>query len=210
MTKNKFLYELKKGLNILNDEERKKIVNKYSDIIDEKLKSGLTFKEVLADFGDINELIVEILKAYKINPNYKKGYRSDGFTFFEGIEFAIKNISSKLANKIKLKVEDIKDNKNFTLEKILEVLIKFIILMVALVLLKLPFYFLYLLGSNIIYFGHNCISNLFLFVWKLGVFIFYLITCFLLMFLFFYNQFKEITNDDFIKKEFSKKNNKKT
>lgn len=177
MTKNKFLLELKKGLNILNDEEKEEIINEYSDIIDEKLKSGLTFKEVLADFGDINELIAEILKAYKINPNYKKSYRSDGFTFLEGIEFAIKKISSSLANKIKLKAEDIKDNENVSLEKILEVLIKFIILMVALALLKLPFYFLYLLGSNIIYFGHNCISKSLLFVWKLGVFIFYIITC---------------------------------
>ncbi|MBS7021215.1 MAG: DUF1700 domain-containing protein, partial [Firmicutes bacterium] len=72
MTKKKFLSELEKKLNVLNESEIKDIINEYSDIIDEKVKHGKTEKEAIEDFGKIEDLAKEILSAYKINPDYKE------------------------------------------------------------------------------------------------------------------------------------------
>ena len=59
------------------DEEKKDIINEYSDIIDEKVKHGKTEEESVKEFGNIDELAEEILKAYKINPNYNKSDLSE-------------------------------------------------------------------------------------------------------------------------------------
>ena len=70
MNKSSFISKLKKNLKILDENEVKDIVDEYSEIIDEKIKNGKTEEEAIKDFGDVNELCKEILKAYKINPKY--------------------------------------------------------------------------------------------------------------------------------------------
>ena len=77
MTKKKFLNELEKKLSVLDDSEIQDIMNEYSDIIDEKLKHGKTEKEAIEDFGSLDDLVKEILSAYKINPNYKEAHKDE-------------------------------------------------------------------------------------------------------------------------------------
>jgi len=66
MKKQEFLDKLKSRLSILNDEEVDDILNEYEAHINEKLNAGKTEEQATSDFGDFNELVTEILAAYKI------------------------------------------------------------------------------------------------------------------------------------------------
>ena len=70
MNKQEFLEKLEKELSILNKQERKDIIDEYKDTIEEKVKHGQTEEEAVKDFGNLDELVSEILDAYKINPEY--------------------------------------------------------------------------------------------------------------------------------------------
>lgn len=72
MTKQEFLTRLKTKLSILSQDEIQDILDEYSEIINEKIAEGKTEQEAVFDFGDLDELSSEILKAYKINENYSK------------------------------------------------------------------------------------------------------------------------------------------
>ena len=72
MNKKKFLKILEEKLQILSEEEINDILNEYKDTIEEKVKHGSSEEEAVADFGSVEELSREILKAYKINPDYSK------------------------------------------------------------------------------------------------------------------------------------------
>ena len=71
MTKKEFLKILEKRLAILNEDERKDIINEYRDTISEKVKNGQTEEAAIKDFGDIDELVKELLSAYKLDPDYE-------------------------------------------------------------------------------------------------------------------------------------------
>ena len=78
MKKQEFLDKLKSRLSILNDEEVDDIINEYEAHINEKLHAGKTEEEATADFGDFNELVKEILSAYKIKDKAPHESRSTG------------------------------------------------------------------------------------------------------------------------------------
>lgn len=66
MTKQAFLDKLRSRLSILDDNEVEDILSEYAAHIDQKVASGKTEAEAIADFGDFNELVAAILSAYKI------------------------------------------------------------------------------------------------------------------------------------------------
>lgn len=71
MTKIDFLALLEQRLIMLNDEERADLLSEYEQHIDMKVASGLSEEEAIADFGDPEELIKELLDAYHLNTNYQ-------------------------------------------------------------------------------------------------------------------------------------------
>lgn len=96
MTKIEFLEYLEKRLQILNKKEREDILGEYAQHIELKMANGLSEEEAIHDFGNLEELAVEILDAYNVNPDYKKG----------GISTAWKNIGKKCSlSSIKLFVK---------------------------------------------------------------------------------------------------------
>ena len=97
MNKEEFLEKLKKELSILNDKEKEDIIDEYKSTIEEKVKHGQTEEEAVKDFGDLDELVSEILDAYKINPEYKE--KDGSFSkFTEEGEKLIKKGANKLAD----------------------------------------------------------------------------------------------------------------
>ncbi|RGZ00891.1 DUF1700 domain-containing protein [Clostridium sp. AM58-1XD] len=72
MSKAEFLQCLEKRLEILNQKERADILSEYEQHIEMRMKGGLTEEEAIKDFGDIDELVEEILDAYNVNPEYGK------------------------------------------------------------------------------------------------------------------------------------------
>lgn len=67
MTKTEFLNLLEQKLSLINDDERKDILMEYGTYIDDKMASGVSEEEAVSGFGNINELVSDILEAYKIN-----------------------------------------------------------------------------------------------------------------------------------------------
>lgn len=66
MDKREFLKELGKYLEILEEQEQQDILNEYSQHIEMKMKKGMSEKEAIEDFGDLEVLAAEILSAYHI------------------------------------------------------------------------------------------------------------------------------------------------
>lgn len=72
MTKEEFLKDLEKRLQVLSEQERKDILEEYAQHIDLKVANGQKEEEAIRDFGDMEELISDILDAYHVNPDYGK------------------------------------------------------------------------------------------------------------------------------------------
>ena len=137
MTKKEFLEKLDKELSILNDKERKDIIEEYKDTIEEKIKHGQNEEEAVKDFGDIEDLVSDILDAYKINPEYKDT-NFDKFT--QKGEALIKKGAGRLANMTREFANTIKDNdteKNLNLA--FEIIIKIFCTLIILAVLTIPF-----------------------------------------------------------------------
>ena len=205
MNKKTFIKKLKNNLSVLEENEVKDIIEEYSDNIDEKIKNGKTEEEAINDFGDINELSKEILKAYKINPKFAETEK--GQEKFQGFENAVKKGAQKISDFTKSFIDDIKKHDNITLELICEIIIKAIIVLVICAVLALPFWALLGLGHaifDIAFFPLDAILNV---VWGLLVWILYFAICILVGFAMFKNNIKKSIK--MIPKKKKKEKNKK-
>lgn len=71
MNKEQFLKELESRLKVLDQRERQDMLAEYSQHIDMKVESGMSEKEAIEDFGDIDSLVEELLEAYHIDPDFR-------------------------------------------------------------------------------------------------------------------------------------------
>lgn len=207
MSKKEFIKLLEQKLDILDEEELKDIINEYKDTIDEKVKHGKTEEEAVEDFGSIDELAKEILKAYKINPKY--GEKKDNVKeVINDCESLIKRSAKKLANFSKSIVDDFKNsNNNLTIELIFEILIKGILLLVLFAILRLPFEFINYLGESILDIAFYPLDSILVFVWKVVLFLLYFVCCVLISIAMFKQYFNNENID--VKEQKSKKQIKK-
>lgn len=72
-SKEAFLEALQRGIAVLAESEQQDILEEYAQHIEMKQSGGLTEEEAVQDFGDIHQLIAEILEAYHVNPSYASG-----------------------------------------------------------------------------------------------------------------------------------------
>lgn len=72
MTKTEFLNLLEQRLMVLNDDERTDLLSEYEQHIEMKIQSGLSEEDAIADFGDPEDLIKELLEAYHLNTSYQQ------------------------------------------------------------------------------------------------------------------------------------------
>lgn len=72
-SKEAFLEALQQGIAVLAESEQQDILEEYAQHIEMKISGGLTEEETIQDFGDIHQLIAEILEAYHVNPSYAAG-----------------------------------------------------------------------------------------------------------------------------------------
>lgn len=193
MNKNSFISKLKKNLKILDENEVKDIIDEYSEIIDEKIKDGKTEEEAINDFGNIDELCKEILKAYKINPKYTNEESKFDFNDF------IKDSANKLSNFTQSIINEFKKQDNISLEYIFEILIKAVVLLFILAIISIPFLVIYALGHNIldiIFFPLDIILTI---LWGMLIWLLYFVVCVLISIKWFKNNKVEV------KKEVKKK-----
>lgn len=123
MTKSEFFEKLEEKLSILNDSERKDIIDEYKNHIELKMQEGKTEEQAIADFGDVDDLAEEILSAYHINS--KKVQTKNG-------EYYIK----KFINFINQTTERL---LNFSVADIAKVIAEFLVMILLIALLRIPF-----------------------------------------------------------------------
>lgn len=205
MNKKEFIKLLEEKLRILDENELKDIVNEYKDTIDEKVKHGKSEKEAVSDFGDIDELTKEILKAYKINPKYTEK-KDNVKEVINDCESWIKRSAKKLANFSKDIYNDFRTNNNdLTIEMIFEILIKGIILLILFAVLRLPFELIDSLGKGILDIAFYPLDEVLIFVWQIIIFLLYLVCCILVSIAMFKNYFSKNEDKKVIKKKIIKK-----
>lgn len=135
MNKKVFLEKLRKKLKILNKDELEDIIEEYEDHINEKVASGKTEEEAVKDFGDFDELVKEILSAYKINEDYEETIKEKNVvadfidTCVSFVKDFAKNIGSRSANDI------------------VKFVVEFIVLILFIAILKLPVLFVEEVGE---------------------------------------------------------------
>ena len=67
-----FLEELQSRLAVLQEAERRDILDEYAQHIELRVAGGLTEAEAIRDFGDLDQLTAEILEAYHVDPAFGK------------------------------------------------------------------------------------------------------------------------------------------
>ncbi len=209
MNKKDFIKELEKKLEILDEKEIKDIVNEYKDIIDEKVKSGKQEEEAVSEFGSIDELATEILKAYKINPKYSNANKDSIKEVRENCEGWIKDTAKTLSDTAKGVYDSLKkSNNDISIELVFELIIKFIIMLIILAILTLPFGIINGLGESIFNMAFYPASEVLALVWKLFTSILYFGVC-ILIFIAMFKEYVNYNQDTVSVKETKTSNNKK-
>lgn len=78
MKKVEFIELLRKKLSIIEENELNDILDEYEQHITMKIEErNCTEDEAIADFGDVNQLIAEILQAYHVRTNYDEQQKKE-------------------------------------------------------------------------------------------------------------------------------------
>lgn len=131
-----FLNKLESKLSVLEETERKKILKRYQDKIEKNIANGMSEEEAISALGSLDDIVEELYKEYHINDKYSKQNKGFG----EMINGWITSFASMLSIFCKDIAEHVKNNsKENTLELIFEVILKIIVLIMAFMVLKIPF-----------------------------------------------------------------------
>ena len=191
MNKKEFLDKLEKKLSILDESERKDILNEYKDTISEKVKHGQSEEEAVADFGDVDELVKEILSAYKIDPDFEGKDENTFNKLLSDGEDLIKKGADKLAKTSKGLASDFKrTNKEINLSLVFEIVIKIIITIFLIGILRLPFMLIYEVGKGMLDSIFAPFEMIFSFLFGVLLLIVYLSLCVLVIVSLFKGYFK--------------------
>ena len=173
MNKEKFLKELEKRLSILNEKERKDIIDEYRSTIEEKIKNGEEEENAVKDFGNIDDLVKEILEAYKIDPKYKG---TDFQKFVSEGENIIKQCADTLAKGVKDAAESFKNNnQEINLSLVFEIMIKVFLTIIFIGLLKIPFMIFTHIGNSFFEVLFSPLDVLIKVLWTLFLSVIYLV-----------------------------------
>ncbi len=199
MNKEEFLKTLRKRLNVLEDSEIEDIISEYEGYIEEKVNVGLSEEEAVKELGDINEIVSDLLAAYKVKEPQEEGVNGIINKFCNSID----NFMSSLDNK--------------SAKDIIRILIEIIIILLAIWLLKIPFALIRDLGENIFYEVPNPVGNILGSIWWIVVEFSYIIVAIIFFFKMFEKRyFKNVSirivdevEEDYKKEKDEKKNSDK-
>ena len=194
MSKEEFLKTLRKRLSILEDSEIEDIISEYEGYIEEKVNVGLSEEEVVKELGNIDEIVRDLLAAYKVKEPKSEGLNGAINKICNGID----NFMSSLDNK--------------SAKDILRLLIEIIIILLVIWILKIPFALVRDLSENIFYEVHSPIGNILGSIWWILVETSYVIVAiifFIKMFekRYFKNVSTKIINE--VEEDYKKEKNKK-
>lgn len=137
MRKDEFLNILDRKLQVINERERRDIIDEYRTHIEMKMEEGKSEEEAIEDFGDIDELVDEILDAYKINTNrvhnsFDSKFNSFMDELFDGFKRFLGSFTS-------LDVDDV-----------VKIIFEILIILILLAVLQIPFKMVSSLGASLL------------------------------------------------------------
>lgn len=156
MNKEQFIAYMNQHLAVIKEDERKDIIDEYINHIDEKVSEGMSEEEVIESFGDIDEMIKEILDAYNIDPKQAKS-TADGFdkkinevldVLFEGFQRFLSKITS------------------MDVDSIVRLMFEVLVVLIVLAILRIPFEIMESIGASLLrgLFGYG-IGSTFAWIW---------------------------------------------
>lgn len=154
MSKEEFLRILERKLDVINEKERKDIIDEYRTHIEMKMQEGKTEEEVIQDFGDIDELVEEILDAYKINT--QRVNQSFDAKLNKVLDSLFESFQRFLGSLISLDVDDV-----------VRLVFEILVILILLSLLHIPFRIISSIGSSLLHsVGGYGIGSLLAMVWR--------------------------------------------
>lgn len=138
MTKEQFIAQLDKKLQVIKEDERKDIIDEYINHIDMKVQEGKTEEEAIEDFGDIDELVNDILDAYKINTNATNDRHMED-KFNDYLDTAFEKFKQFVSSFTMLDMDDV-----------VKLLFEIFVVLIALIILRIPFYMVSSFGSSLL------------------------------------------------------------
>lgn len=154
MTKDEFLRLLDRELDVINERERRDIIDEYRTHIEMKMKEGKTEEEAIEDFGNIDELVDDILDAYKINTD--RVNRSFDTKLNRFMDDLFNGFQRFLGSFTSLQMDDV-----------VRLVFEILVILILLAVLHIPFRMISSLGSSLLHsvagFG---IGSLLAAIWK--------------------------------------------
>ncbi len=192
MSKKDFLNKLAKKLSVLDDSERQDILTEYTDTINEKVKQGQTEEEAVKDFGNIDDLVKEILMAYKINPDFDEKDEVQDDNILKQSASVIADFSRNLANRFK------NANNNINLSFIIELVIRIFVVLILLLILSGVVTMFGDIGSSLINNMINPFGAIINVFWKIFLVILFVVLTVLLIIAMFKRYFGPNENNEVI------------
>lgn len=152
MKKEEFIKNLKEKLSILETKEIDDIIAEYTEYIDEKMQNGKTEEEAIKDFGDIDELTTELLKAYKINVDNNRKEKN----VWNSLVTKFNNFMDKI-----IVLFEQKSGKD-----ILRIIFEVAIIILGICLCKIPFHILEQIGYNVFIPFHSAFGKGLYHIWS--------------------------------------------
>lgn len=141
MKKEEFVTLMNRKLKVIKEEERKDIIDEYVNHIEMKVAEGKSEEEAIEGFGDIDEMVKEILDAYNIDPEH--GRRS-GDNFDQKLNHFMDRCFDWFQNFL----------GSFTsldAEHVIRLVFEIFVIIILLALLHIPFWMVSSMGSSLLY-----------------------------------------------------------
>ncbi len=135
----RFLEKLESKIILLEEKERKKILKRYQQKITEQMKEGKSLKEAIASLGTMDDIVAEIYAEYHLNVTYSTSKKTFGEKVNSWIGSAANFLSDTVEETIRYATSS---NGEHFLYTFFEILLKILLLVLAFLLMKIPFYLL--------------------------------------------------------------------
>lgn len=157
MNKEEFLNKLRKRLDVLEDKEIEDIISEYEGYIEEKVSRGLTEEEAVKELGDFNEIVSDLLAAYKVKEQESNVLNRFINKVSSGFDYLLNELSNKSG------------------KDILKFVIEICLIIFLIMILKIPFLLIKDLGWHIFNGLASPIADIFYGIWSFIVEISYFI-----------------------------------
>ncbi len=179
MNKEKFLTKLKNRLKVLEDSEVEDILSEYAGYIDEKVATGITEEEAVKELGDFEEIVTDLLGAYKV--------KSEPETKSENLNNVFRKLNQFIESLSK------KSGK-----ELLNILIEIILILLFIGFLRLPFILISNLGESLFENLSLPLGSIFSNIWEFMIDLSYIIISVIIFIKFLENRFFANISDEIL------------